>query len=690
MVERQARRVIPNAGRGAREEAIWDSWREVIRRGLPAVKARSIEPLAEVLGPLSRPVDQLQRRLLAIVADSDAAMSVAEVRASWAEFEPGVQARLELVRAGALASHDLAVARERASAALAESEGTEPEKVETFRKEENGEYRILCELLEITRRRCRDQIGASPEAQGAGRSGGRAARKASAAAVVQSETGRFWARASTLGPLSAISKEKCLTVYLGTDGDFDVASISRRRLYSRAIGRRLSETNGPAEAEALALDHLAPQLPSSQLGSILRQLYSGERGYRSASEAVLRSELGGCIDERMRDGPLARALTYLMFAGCDAGRDVELMSASLGPELERAARDRRDRYPAMEDIDYVRDGEVSRFTRKVRLIEMQGREEDSWSQSLAIGELDFEADPALGRRDGPSRSELLVHALASRPVLFVGTDLSDPGLLSALARTADAPESRYALVLPPAFRASLGLPPQVRAARRRLLTERYLHLGVVPVIADFPYEISQALREIAVEIERGRDHQAYEDRFRRWTDLLPEHSGITMKDDRLSVDPDTRVEWKEALSRVVAKVSGRRRPAGLDAEMWLWNDHSESLHRVSSTDGRRTRPVVSLFDDPKPAAPGSSGSLAIEALRRGHSVEAALTERPSRFGIAINIVQYGGGERLPVGVLTILAGAQAERLQGLAVDRVRRGDLENELAEGVRALLPTL
>lgn len=685
---------FPNGGRTPREEEIWDAWRRVIRAGLLKVGRQRIKPLTDLFGLRTGPTDDFRWHLLAIACDTDAPISTEEVHESWSNegFPDDVRVRLHVVRAGPVAYRNLDAAREEAIAVITAIDPSRYEPLETFRRGEHGERRVLCELLDITRRRYLEPADETLDGPQAVRSHGVASQVAmGTVGEGKREPGRFWSRPSTVAAVAALAKEKTLTVYLGTDGDFGVSALSRSELFLRAIEGRLKERGEADEANSVALRHLVASVPSAQLGSILRQLHFGDRGYRKASEGVLRRHLENCINDSKRDGPLARSVTYLAFVMHNLGRDIALMSEAVGPELDHAAEDRRRRYPrTLGDIGYVTDGKVSEYDRKVRRIEVQGRERDYWAQSLVVGELDFEADPLLGERGTPSRLDRLLQVLSSRPVLFVGSDLTDSALVSTLARTSDSPHRRYALVLVPGYGASLGLDDEEQAASRWLLAQRYLHLGVVPVIVDLPYEIPQALREVALQAEHGGTHDGYDVRLRRWTERLDGHRGIKLEDDRVAIDPEFRGDWKAALEEAIANVPSRRRSGRLDAELWLRDGRSETLHRVVSTDGRRNgQCVVDLFS--KLPMDGSSKALALDAFQRGHSVEGDLRDGSARFGVAHNVVQYGEkGERLPVGVVTILAGAEDGRLHQFAADRAERGELENEQAEQMRILLPPL
>lgn len=691
---------IPNPGKNARERDMWLAWRSVIETGITKTRNKKLRALVDLIGSKAHSTEGLQRHLLDIILDTDTGRSLSEVQAAWEELDVVRQGCLHLVRAGPENYVSVDHARELAIDAFASIDecrqelGIDPsrrDRVQTFRKGDNGEYHVLKRWFETTRERYIEAGAGLEGTNGAGRSHGKASQTASQTADGSlPEPGRFWTRQSTSEILAAIAREGQLTIYLGTDGDCDVGTFSRGELYSQAIRRKLTEINEGDRVSPSALGYLGARVPSSHLGSILRQLHSGEPAYHRESEQVLDEQLRACAAGRIRDGSLARNVTYLAFAERHADHDIELMSEVRRAELSRAARDRRDRYPPFADIDYAADDEPSKFTRRLRLIDVHGREDDSWAQSLAVGELDFEADPALGRREGLSRAELLRQALLSRSVLFVGTNLTDPALISALARAADSPHRRYALVVPPNYEDLLKLDDTDRAGVRWLLARRYLHLGVAPVFVDLPSELSQALREIAIRVERGRDYVRYEDRLAHWTDQLREVCAIEMDESGCSVDDSTRSEWRDALGEMLASSSSTR---SLEAEFWVYNWRRDTLYRLAGTGKRRKRgSEANLWPGAGAALPreGRSEALAVRAFQSGHSTEGELDDGDARFGIAFNLVEYAPGwERLPVGVITILSSKGDDAaFRKLASNRARRGPLENLLSGSLRDRFP--
>jgi hypothetical protein len=668
----------------------------VIARGLLKVRRQSIQPLIDHFGLSAGPPDDFRWHLLGVALDIDGPITAEELRRSWSgeEFSVEARARAHLLQAGPLEYRNVADARDAASETLEAAGISKYQKPESFRRgEKGGDYKILWQLLELSRRRGSQRDGEIAGGPRAVRSRGAASQVATGVVgKVKGELGRLWGRPSTVAALTAISNERALTIYQGADGHHDVAASGRNEFLAEAITRRLRERQDADEASAAGLEHLGTSLPGAQLGSILRQLHSGDHGYGVEAEGVLYEHLNISVNQRKREGALARSVTYLAFTMKNLGRDIDVMSEARVSEMHKAARDRGRRYPkTMKGMSYANPDGGSDQDRAVPLIEVQGHEDDDWAQSLVVGELDFEADFLLGERGSPSRLDYLLEVLSSGSVLFVGSDLTESALVSALARTADSKHHRYALVLAPGYGELLGLDEEAQAASRWLLAQRYLHLGVAPVIVDLPYEITQALREIALEAEHGDAYDDYDVRLQRWTERLDGHGGIEVNPDGLSIKAkESRKEWKAALERAIDNVGGDPGTEPLDVELWLLDGRDETLHRVASTDARRNfQTAAELFAES--STDHTSKALARDAYQRGHPVEADLRDGKLRFGIAHNIVIYGKkGERLPVGVLAILSGNADGRLRRFAADRTSRGLRENKQADQIKRLLPSL
>lgn len=719
-------RAIPNDGRNQVEKEIWNELRQLVLHGVDGVPYGRLLVLAQVFR-VAPTRDTLQPSLLAAILGLEEPISLMEVRDQWASFGLGDRGRLHLVRAAApsvvaaesrnlgdpalqsmvdyQSVHHARLLAIEMLAASNEPEFARSRSPEVFRKRDGGEHQFLRETLANIRNSwldVRDEVvpGRSKRSSGAA-----SAWAASRIPPPHHERVGYWSRASTWAAFHEIASANDLTIIVGTDGEYDGGALSREAIYQEALADRLAEVM-PEPARDFsdeALRRVAAMVPSAFLGSVLRQLHAPEGPARERYERALEDRLVGATARHMRDGFLARGVTYLAFAMLHAGQRPEVISGLLGSDFERAVEDRRRQYKRLSDIDLADPSRPTRDGRRaVPFFSIHGSWATHWSQSLVVGELDFEADPAIGERSGASRMERLVHAFRDRTVLLVGSSLSDASVLSALAQTADSNKPRYALVLAPDHNAALRVEQEeekIWAATRWLLAQRYAHLGVVPVIANFPSQIPQSLREIASIVERGDSSLDYDTRVDQWHQALIEHgvdfneeTGASLAGDALGlVDRVREIAASSALAH-----DGKER---IDVELWLRNGADrDRLYRVATSAARPGMVTpVSLFD--RTLDRRTSGALAAEAFRVGHPCDAAGdtgSRRAPAFLIACDLVRYSprndelGAYRLPVGAVVFVSNRADGRLYDLSRDTLRRGDIEEDLLQIVRSALPEL
>ena len=110
----------------------------------------------------------------------------------------------------------------------------------------------------------------------------------------------------------------------------------------------------------------------------------------------------------------------------------------------------------------------------------------------------------------------LVRLFGQSSVLIVGASMTDPPMLQALADTAEVAEkegyARYALVT---MESSLDITDKTEL--QRLLKERYVHFGVIPVFLDYYGQVSQFVHEVTVaaSLEDPWEYDASDRRYGR-------------------------------------------------------------------------------------------------------------------------------------------------------------------------------
>jgi len=686
-------RPIPTEGATRFERDIWGAWREVIRAGWNEVRPESLRPLAQAFGEEEGNEERLRDHMLAVLVGDVTSERIDDLDQRFGELPSLAKARLILCRANPSPPPTAQDARKSVIALMRDEDpdafAVEPDSLRSGRR---GEWKILRSLLKLTL----DRAAQLPAQGQMNRSLGIAAGNAARAVSWDPDNDRqpFWARSSTYAQIDSIAELPSLTIYAGSDGASDVGEPVHRELHAELIRRRLLAREPEFDRHAIdeGLNHLIATAPPAYLGSILRQLHSGgQETYSRNRERTLSAAAEMRIEERIRGGFLARSATYLAFAECCAERDVAVISSHLDDDFFDAAENRRDHYPEdMGDIHFSGERDPTGSGREIRFIRVHGRK-PAWQQSLAIGEIDFEADPLLGvsGRPEPSRLDQLLEALRAGPVLFVGTSLEDSALTTALARTSNSEHLRFAVVMAPDSEAAMGLSPATWQVERWLLIQRYLHLGVIPIVVDYASQIPQFLREIASRIESGAEYERHVLKLEAWSRELSESCGITMTGDgRLEErNPREATDWDLAFDAIADGIRPRpgSRQDGLRIDLWLRNEALRGLVRVSSSDATVGDEKVSLDDLDEGS---TAAAMAARAFRRGYSVEGTISEGRWVYAIAFNVIQYGGWGRLPVGVVTVLSDERHGALANLAEDGSERGEFEDMAGRQIESLLP--
>jgi hypothetical protein len=318
----------------------------------------------------------------------------------------------------------------------------------------------------------------------------------------------------------------------------------------------------------------------------------------------------------------------------------------------------------------------------VPLLRVHGRLADPSRQRLVIGEADFFADEPVG--DAPHneghvpRADMIAHALERGDVLFVGSSLSEPGVLSIVAANRHLPGRRYALLLTPGFAgAELSRPDRLdeKALALDLLARRYLHLGITPIIVDFEQQVPQILREVAFRIAPGADgYRRYSERLDDWWQSWASVLGYEADGSgqgRLS--PEMRNRWRLRLREILEQIGtlmSRNSPSigeDIRLEVWLRNHHTRTLFLVATTASRPPRasapPETQTLDsdDPTPAQ---------LAFRQGRTVIATPRRRGDAYAIATPLSLDGDQwHHLPVGVVTVTSNRADGTLAAVGEDQ---------------------
>lgn len=512
----------------------------------------------------------------------------------------------------------------------------------------------------------------------------------------------FWWRDSTNLHIARLAELHRLSIYVGGDGPSDVGPPLNRDLFAAMIDSRLRLSGVTRHQREAIVKTVVAHCPEQYLGSIVRELYrSRTREVSVNAETQLYYDIQShTAAARSRGGFVARAVVLLAFTLRHDGRTAEIISTHYDSDIESAAENRREHFRHLRSIslrdylDHLPPNDPEPDT--VPLLRISGRHGERSTQGLVVGEADFLADERLGpgghNPEHVPRYRALVRALTRGGVLFVGTSLSDPGVLAALATTRHTRWPRYALVLPPAGLTSTSMPADQIAGALHLLALRYLHLGVVPVIADFDHQVPQLLREVALKVHMGRDYAGHADRmelwWRRWAEVLGyDRAGAPSG----SSDGELVGLWQRRLRALAATIAGpevlgqaQSAKETIRIEVWLRNHHRRCLFLWASSPAAPSEEapteIAVQAEDPNDIVP--------LAFRTGRTVHQRLLGTSWRYGVATNIVLYAAPwHRLPVGVVNVLSSREDVSLASLATDVDALRAFERGLLQRVKELL---
>lgn len=412
----------------------------------------------------------------------------------------------------------------------------------------------------------------------------------------------FFHRPSTEAYIDELASLSGVTLYTGGAISTEVHAPLSDTLVAAALKERLrhgsAELNGPQRKRVI--DALMRAYPPAHLGSIAREFVREQIGDDLADVDALEEEAQRVFAGEFRDaliaghdtgGFLALGIGVLAFTLRKAGRDpVRVLTTSYDDEITEAEARVKRYFEDLEDFAFI----------PRRLEETEGAEANSiplyrlnghvrgggGPDALIVGE----ADAMTGHYQ--DRGHRIERALAETACIFVGTELTEPDVLAKLAN-APYPDGlpRYAVVLPP----ELDLDSQEERAKvLNLAARRFLHLGVVPIVIDFPHQAPQFLIEVALRIQQGEDeYRSYASRLQNWWNAWAKGFGFA-KGGRGAEgrrDRELQEEWMKELEKIRQTVARNHLEiaAGddeqIELEVWIRHPDERSLILWSTSDG---------------------------------------------------------------------------------------------------------
>jgi SIR2-like domain len=327
--------------------------------------------------------------------------------------------------------------------------------------------------------------------------------------------------------------------------------------------------------------------------------------------------------------------------------------------------------------------------------------------TIVAAELDF-VDPAdtsaTEHERHRTREEIIGTALKETDCLFVGSSVTDPDMLARLAQHKESGKPRYALLLAPPPRNPVK--DTARAEKeyslaRKFTEERFRHLGITPITLDFPLQVPQFLREVALRVQqvhRSEDYQAYGDRLAGWWSIWHKHLGFP---DERTGEPGQRstpiqLAWHDYLAELrdgrITEFLNQHAPNAkkerIMVEVWLRNPRRRNL--MSPPPPRKVRSLFlwasseSMWLEGDTALWGPIAFMARkhyaaqQSFREGRMHYEPLESRRGHWKYFVSmplVLQKAPWHHLPIGVVDVFSDA---KLPLDATGRRIRNDEEEE------------
>jgi hypothetical protein len=479
----------------------------------------------------------------------------------------------------------------------------------------------------------------------------------------------FFHRESTNAYIEQLAGLDAVTLFTAGAPSPDVHAPLSDKLMARTLRERLRRSATDLESHQLdtIVDALMRTFPPPYLGSIARELVREQStadrddvaGLEADAQDVFTRELRDAVEAgRDASGFLALGLGALAFALKRAGREtVQLLTSNYDDRLAEAETRVHEYFGELRDYSFVPrpltagseapDDAVPLY----RLNGHIGAQGGGGIDPLIIGEADSLTDHYA------ARSRVMAKALETTSCIFVGSTLGEPDVLSKLVNaTYPLGRPRYTILLAP----PLGLDdPGERAKALNLTALRFLHLGIVPIVIDFPHQAPQFLIEVALRLQHPQ-YANYAERLDSWWREWVEDFGFAGRAgernpalqqlwmDRLAAIRDTIADQHLELSK------RRRRREHLQLEMWIRHPGERSLVHWAGSDGL----WLNAASARRLSIPAAAEDPVQRAFRDGTPFHGPVSQQNGRWHYQLSIpvvLRKEPWHHLPVGVVNILS-----------------------------------
>jgi hypothetical protein len=481
--------------------------------------------------------------------------------------------------------------------------------------------------------------------------------------------GSFFHRPSTDAYIEQLASLDAITLFTAAAPSPDVHAPLSDKLMARTFRERLRRSATDLEIGQVdtIVDAMMRAFPPTYLGSIARELVREQSAADPSDVAGLEKEAQDVFNRELRDAVeagrdasrfLALGLGALAFASKKAGKEtVQLLTTNYDDRIAEAEARVHEYFGHLQDYRFaprslkesseVPENEVPLYRLNGYIGVQTGGEPDP----LIIGE----ADSLTGYYE--ARGEVMSRAMEGTSCIFVGSTLGEPDVLHQLANaTYPLGRPRYTVLLAP----RLGLNDRKERARALNLTAlRFLHLGIVPIVIDFPHQAPQFLIEVALRLQQP-DYANYAARLDSWWGEWVEDFGFAGAGGERN--PDLQRLWMERLAAIrdtiadehfeLSKRSPRREQ--LQLEMWIRQPDERSLIHWASSDGVWLNSASAR----RLSIPGDAADPVQRAFRDGTPFHGPVPQQTGRWRYQLSIpvvLRKEPWHHLPVGVVNILS-----------------------------------
>lgn len=415
----------------------------------------------------------------------------------------------------------------------------------------------------------------------------------------------FFHRESTDAYIESLASLRAVTLYTGGAISTEVHAPLSDTLIARALRERLRlASNDLNQAQRKrVIDALMHAYPPTQLGSIAREFVRQQSSADPGDVDALEGDTQGVFAREFQDalvagrdtgGFLALGLGALAFSLRKAGRDpVRILTTSYDDKISESEARVQEYFRDLKGYAFdprPLESTEEADSKSIPLYRLNGHVRNGGgSDALIVGEADSLT------QHYQARGLRIDQALAESACIFIGTELTEPDVLSKLV-TSPYSEGmpRYAIILSP----DLDLDsPEERAKVVNLATQRFLHLGVMPIVIDFPHQAPQFLIEVALRLQQGKEnYRSYATRLQTWWDSWAKDFGFPTgaRGTEGKRNQELQKEWMNELERIRDLIARKHLgiPAGedrggeqIEIEVWVRHPDERSLIHWSTSDG---------------------------------------------------------------------------------------------------------